>query len=163
MPRVPVMPRLPAKGRTALVWGARLALAAVFLGAAVPKLGDPVAFARDIDHYRLVPAPLLGPLAVGLPLLEALIGVALITGVHAQGAALVALVMLLSFAGGMVQALARGIDLDCGCFGSALAARVSGFTVARNLGLAALCLPVLFLRPGAVNARPEDSSAPPGA
>jgi putative oxidoreductase len=73
-----------------------------------------------------------------LPPLELVLALALATGVHARGAAIVTGALLLGFAAGMAQAIARGIDLDCGCFGSALAVEVSGWTIARNLALAAL-------------------------
>jgi len=124
------------RGRTTIVF-LRLILAAVFLFAAVPKLLDPVTFARDIDNYRLVPDAAIGPLALALPVAEILIGLALISGFYARGAALVCGAMLIGFAAGMVQAILRGIDLDCGCFGRAAEAQVSWWTVGRNLTLLA--------------------------
>lgn len=131
------------RGR-ALVVVLRLVVAAIFLSAAIPKIGDPVSFATDIDNYRFVPDALIGPMAVGLPLLEALVGVALVTGVHARGAALIASGMLIAFAIGMVQAIARGIDLDCGCFGHVVETRVSWLTVTRNVALTLACALVVL-------------------
>jgi uncharacterized membrane protein YphA (DoxX/SURF4 family) len=127
-----------SRGR-ALVVVLRWVVAAVFLAAALPKISDPTSFATDIDNYRMVPDALIGPIAVALPLLEALVGVALITGVHARGAALVASGLLVAFAAGMVQAIARGIDLDCGCFGHVVETRVSWLTVTRNVVLTLAC------------------------
>lgn len=127
-----------ARGRV-LVVALRWIVAAVFLAAALPKIADPTSFATDIDNYRMVPDALIGPIAVALPLLEALVGVALVTGVHARGAALVASGLLVAFACGMVQAIARGIDLDCGCFGHVVETRVSWLTVTRNVVLTACC------------------------
>lgn len=126
------------RGR-ALVLVLRLVVASIFLGAAIPKIGDPVSFATDIDNYRLVPDALIGPIAIGLPLLEAVVGIALVTGIHARGAAIVASGMLIAFAIGMVQAIARGIDLDCGCFGHVVETRVSWLTVLRNIVLTLAC------------------------
>lgn len=127
------------KGR-ALVVALRFVVAAVFLFAAFPKLADPVQFARDIDNYRLVPDALIGPLAIALPVVEVLIGAALVTGLAARGAAVVAGAMLAGFAAGMIQAMVRGIDLDCGCFGHYVEAQVSGWTVARNITLLVGCV-----------------------
>ncbi len=124
------------QGRTVLVF-LRLILAAVFLFAAFPKLLDPVSFARDIDNYRMLPDAMIGIVALALPVAEIAIGLALVTGLHARGAAIVAALLLLAFAGGMVQAIARGIDLDCGCFGHYVEAQVSWWTVGRNLTLTA--------------------------
>jgi uncharacterized membrane protein YphA (DoxX/SURF4 family) len=124
----------------------RLAIASMFVFAAVPKLADPASFAIEIDNYRVLPELLVGPLSVIVPVLELVVAAALLSGVHARGAALVAGGMLLTFAGAMIQAMARGIDLDCGCFGSALEMRVSGFTVARNLVLALVCVPIVWAK-----------------
>ncbi len=129
---------------TALVL--RVAIAGVFVFAAAPKLADPAGFALEIDNYRILPALLVGPLAVIVPVLELVIAAALLSGVHVAGAAFIAGGMLLTFAGAMIQAMARGIDLDCGCFGSALEMRVSGLTVARNLMLAFACVPILLTK-----------------
>jgi uncharacterized membrane protein YphA (DoxX/SURF4 family) len=129
------------------VWGslgARLALAAVYLVAAVPKLADPATFARDIDNYHALPVDWAGVAAVVLPPLELVVAAALLLGVHARGAALVSAGMLTAFAAAMGQAIARGIDLDCGCFGSALAMHVSGWSILRNVVLAALSLPIVL-------------------
>ncbi len=122
-----------------VVLALRLVVAAIFLVAALPKIAEPSTFATDIDNYRIVPDALIGPIAVGLPLLEALVGIALITGVHARGAAVVASAMLVAFAFGMIQAIGRGIDLDCGCFGHVVETRVSWLTVTRNVVLTLAC------------------------
>lgn len=124
--------------------GARVALAAIFAFAAIPKLGDPAAFARDIDNYHVLPVEWAATAAMMMPPLELVVALALLVGIHARGAALVSAGMLLVFAAAMAQAIARGIDLDCGCFGSALAMQVSGWSIARNVALASLSLPILF-------------------
>lgn len=129
------------RGRALLVVF-RLGLAAMFLFAAVPKLLDPVTFARDIDNYRMLPDALIGPLALMLPVAEIVIGLALVTGVYARGAAITAGVMLVGFAVGMVQAIVRGIDLDCGCFGHFAEAQVSWWTVARNATLTLIAITI---------------------
>jgi putative oxidoreductase len=152
-----LLDRLPGRARVPVWIALRWVIAAVFAAAAIPKLQDPTAFAVDIDNYHLVPEPLIAPLAIGLPALELVVAIALFTGIHARGAAILALAMLVAFAGGMVQAMARGIDLDCGCFGSAIEAQVSGLTVARNVVLALACVPLIGGRP--TRPRPRESGA----
>ncbi|MBN8609778.1 MAG: DoxX family membrane protein [Deltaproteobacteria bacterium] len=120
----------------------RFVLAGMFLFAAVPKLLDPVTFARDIDNYRMLPDALIGPIALMLPVAEIVIGLALVTGVYARGAAITAGLLLVGFAIGMVQAIVRGIDLDCGCFGHFAEAQVSWWTVARNATLTLMAVTV---------------------
>jgi len=141
MPGVPVSVRalLDSPRGRATILVLRVVVAAVFLAAALPKIADPRSFATDIDNYRMLPDALIGPFAVGLPLFEALIGIALITGVHARGAAVLASGMLVAFAVAMVQAIGRGIDLDCGCFGHVVETRVSWLTVGRNVLLTIAC------------------------
>lgn len=135
--------RLSRPNKRWIIGALRVAIAGVFVFAAAPKLADPASFALEIDNYRMVPEALVGSMAVIVPVLELVVAAALLTGIHARGAALLAGGMLLTFAGAMVQAMARGIDLDCGCFGSALEMQVSGFTVARNLVLALMCAPIM--------------------
>ncbi len=121
-------------GRWATI-AARLAVAAVFVWAAVPKLLDPAGFAEDIANYHLLPDAAVGYVAAIVPLVELVVAGALITGLEARGAALVAAAMLAVFTFAMGQAMARGIDLSCGCFGSATTARVGWGSIARNAAL----------------------------
>jgi putative oxidoreductase len=143
-------PSATASGWTARPWApwlvvlARLALAAVLAFAAVPKLGDAAGFARDIDNYHLLPVAWAAYAAVLMPPLELVVALALLVGIHARGAALVSAGMMVVFAGAMAQAIARGIDLDCGCFGSALAMEVSGWSILRNVVLASLSVPIVL-------------------
>lgn len=127
-----------------VVVAARWALAAILAFAAIPKLGDAAGFARDIDNYHLLPVEWAAYAAVAMPPLELVVALALFVGLHARGAALVSAGMMIVFAGAMAQAIARGIDLDCGCFGSALAMEVSGWSILRNAVLAALSIPIVL-------------------
>lgn len=144
----------------AVVIGARFVLATLFALAAVPKLLDPTSFARDVENYHLLPPELVALVAVLLPPVELVLALALVTGVHARGAAILTGGLLLAFAGGMAQAIARGIDLDCGCFGSALAMEVSGWTIARNLVLFGLAM-LVVMAPDVPFRRPSSRAASP--
>lgn len=104
-------------------WAERLGrwfLAAVFLWAAVPKILDPIGFARDIENYQLLVGPfeaLVNPIAVLLPWAEAFVGLALLSGFAADGAILLVVIQLVMFIGALFQAWLRDLDIDCGCFG----------------------------------------------
>jgi uncharacterized membrane protein YphA (DoxX/SURF4 family) len=121
-----------------LQWGVRLGVAGLFIYAAVPKLLDAAHFAEDINHYRMLPEALVGPLALGLPALELVAGLALLVPAYTRGAALLCAAMLGMFAIAMAQSKLRGIDLECGCFGAASEARVSWTKVTLDLALAML-------------------------
>jgi uncharacterized membrane protein YphA (DoxX/SURF4 family) len=119
---------------------ARVGLAAMFVYAAVLKLAEPGGLAQDISNYRILPAALVPGLALALPVLELVTGLALLSSGYARGAAVLSALMLTLFAAAMAQAKLRGIDLDCGCFGAGAASQVSWTKVALNLGLAILSL-----------------------
>jgi uncharacterized membrane protein YphA (DoxX/SURF4 family) len=94
----------------------QIALGAIFVAAALPKIVDPPAFAHMIYNYRLVPGGLVNALALLMPWLELLVGILLIVGVWRREAALVAALLLLVFMGAIGWNLARGHAVDCGCF-----------------------------------------------
>jgi len=119
-------------------WSIRVGLCGLFLWAGSTKLIDPGTFAQDISHYRVLPEKLVPALAVGLPVLECVVALALLTRAYLRGAAWLSAGMLALFAGAMAQAKLRGIDLDCGCFGREMADPVSWSKVALDAGLAML-------------------------
>lgn len=125
--------------------GVRLALAALFIYGGIVKLFDPHAFARTLSAYDLVPDPLLPVVAIGLPLVELLAGIALafdLRGSLATIAGLFAL-FLVVLGYGILQEL----DVDCGCFGAEELNKQAGLRLAfyRDLALAGIVIPYLYL------------------
>src|SRR5262249_16772160 len=94
----------------------QLALGAIFVAAALPKIADPPSFAPMIYNYRLLPGALVTFLALWMPWIELLAGLALILGVWKRGAVLLIGLLLLVFIGAVAINLARGHAIDCGCF-----------------------------------------------
>ena len=123
----------------ALTWGARLLLAALFVYAGALKLGDPTAFAIEIDHYELLPsfAPYL---AVGLPAVELVLGLALLLAPRPwrRSAALACGALMLAFTFAAASAVARGLNIDCGCFGNG-SGPVTWLTLLRDAALLCAC------------------------
>lgn len=108
----------PGLTRSCGTWAytaARCALAAVFLWAGAAKLADPRAFATLIDAYGLVPAPLLMPLAIGLPTAEVIAAVGLLADI--RGSLAVISILLAVFIAVLGYGIRMGLDVDCGCFG----------------------------------------------
>lgn len=93
-------------------------LGLVFIAAALPKLSDPPAFAKAIWAYELFPAWSLNPLALALPWLELVCGMALCLGFWPRAAALWVAGLLLAFMVALSINLARRHPVDCGCFGA---------------------------------------------
>jgi putative oxidoreductase len=133
---------------SALVALVRVALGATFLAAAATKLPDMAAFAEVLANYRLVPAPLVPAAAAVVIGVELVVGALLVLGRNARAAALLAAGMLALFAAGLASALARGIDLRCGCFGGQESA--SWATVLRDVGLLAAAALVAARGPGRI-------------
>lgn len=132
-----------------VVWLERLCrwgLAGIFLAAAFPKIMDPSGFAADISHYALVPDAVVNVMAVVLPWVEAVMGLALLSGFAAEGAGLLAGVLLAVFLAALGQAWARGLDIECGCFGHSQARGNVAVAFLRDSAFLALAAAAVWLR-----------------
>ena len=94
-------------------------LGIVFLAAAIPKLRHPRGFVLAVLEYRVLPTGLSWFYARLIPPLEFLLALLLLTGTAVLSAAIVTLLLLLSFIAAVGINLVRGRDLDCNCFGKA--------------------------------------------
>jgi len=117
-----------------LALAARLLIGALFIYASLHKIQDPAAFAVSVRNYLLIPPAWSNLVALTLPWIEVAVGVFLIVGVQTRPSALLTTGMLGVFLGAMIYAYAIGLDIDCGCFGSAAgsAGRVGAFTIFRD-------------------------------
>jgi protein-disulfide isomerase len=95
----------------------RLIGAAVFGWAALSKIGDPAATARAVRAYRLLPESFVGPVAHALPAVELVLAALLLAGLATRIVGLVASAALAVFIAAVASAGARGLKIDCGCFG----------------------------------------------
>ncbi|TMA78742.1 MAG: DoxX family membrane protein [Deltaproteobacteria bacterium] len=127
-------------------WLLRAVLAAIFLYAGIAKLVDVRTFAADVANYRLLPSPLVAPLAATLPGVEIACGLGLLHPRSVRAAAVLATALLAAFTIAAAQALARDINLDCGCFGS-VRAPVTVLTVGRDAALVAAAVAIAALTP----------------
>jgi len=122
----------------------------IFVRAALPKILDPLSFAKIIYHYKILPDSLVNLAAIYLPWLELLCGVVviLVPWWRAASGWLIA-AMLVVFAAGMVSVLARGLDITCGCFStSGEGETISGMNIARNTALLACTFLVIWAHSG---------------
>jgi uncharacterized membrane protein YphA (DoxX/SURF4 family) len=112
-PPAPVARLLPWLGTAA-----RLVLGAVWLAAGASKITELDASVRAVRAYRLLPETAVQIVGAGLPVVELLLGTLLIVGAGVRAAAAVSAVLMLAFVVGIASAWARGLQIDCGCFGS---------------------------------------------
>ncbi|HUU81106.1 MAG TPA: MauE/DoxX family redox-associated membrane protein [Acidobacteriota bacterium] len=96
-------------------WG-RLLLGAIFILASVDKILHPAAFAKIIYNYQIVPDEAVNLTAIMLPWIELLLGLLLMLGLWIPGAVVLSNLLLLTFFGAILFNVARGLDINCGCF-----------------------------------------------
>ena len=96
----------------------RLLVGGAFVVAGALKVADPAKFALDVSHYRLVPYELINLVAILLPWIEITSGLFVLAGIWLRAAALVITSLTVMFLVLIVSALARGLNIECGCFGT---------------------------------------------
>ena len=94
----------------------QIALGAIFVAAALPKIADPPSFAHMIYNYRILPAALINITSLVMPWLELFAGLALILGVWKTAARNIIAAMLVVFIVAIAFNLLRDNAIDCGCF-----------------------------------------------
>ena len=94
----------------------QIALGVIFVVASLPKIADPPSFAHMIYNYKLIPWALVKPMALVMPWIELLCGLALILGIWKGTARTIIAALLLTFIIAISINLLRGNAIDCGCF-----------------------------------------------
>jgi hypothetical protein len=96
-----------------------LAAIFVFYGASkIPYLAD---FAQSIENYRILPITFVNAMAITLPWIEVVAGLALLRRKWVPGAIVVIAGMTAVFTAAIVSAIARGLDINCGCLNTGIA------------------------------------------
>lgn len=95
----------------------RLGLAAVWIYAGASKVGDLAASGRSVNAYELLPYDLATAVGAALPFIEIALGLLLLAGFATRFAAGASALLLVVFIVGIASAWARGLNIDCGCFG----------------------------------------------
>lgn len=124
---------------------ARVGLAGVLGYAGLIKISDTGAAVRAVRAYEILPEG--WPLqlwAFGQPFLEIALALLLLVGLATRFTAVAAAVLMVIFIGGIVSAWARGLSIDCGCFGGGGAVDPSQTEyprrIAEDLGFLALAV-----------------------
>ena len=129
---------------------ARLVTGGVWTVAGALKITDPSGSITAVRAYELLPGSLVEPVGVTLPAIELVVGVALVVGAFTRGAAVVSALLFLAFVIGIASVWARGIEIDCGCFGGGGpeqgASSSYPWEIARDVALLAASVYVAALR-----------------
>jgi uncharacterized membrane protein YphA (DoxX/SURF4 family) len=107
---------MKSRSRNYLFLVMRLLLGLIFMAASVDKIAQPAEFAGIVQNYQILPDPLINIVAIVLPWLEAILGTFILCGWWLPGATALANLLLVVFWGALASAVARGIDVHCGCF-----------------------------------------------
>ncbi|OLT29144.1 DoxX family protein [Nocardiopsis sp. CNR-923] len=139
----------PARDRTPtwrtvqpwLTLACRVGLAVVLITAAVSKY-PPALSVQAVEAYDLLPTDLARLIGYTLPLFELALAVLLLVGLATRYAAAATTLLMIVFIAGIVSAMARGLSIDCGCFGGGGQVdpeeTTYGLSIARDIGFAAL-------------------------
>ncbi|MFL6106922.1 MAG: DoxX family protein [Marmoricola sp.] len=96
---------------------ARLVVGGVWLWAGVLKVGDPASSVSAVRAYQLLPYDLAETVGRVLPVLEVVLGAAVLLGLVTRVSGAVSVLLQLAFIIGISSVWARGISISCGCFG----------------------------------------------
>lgn len=141
------------KYQPVITLAARLIIAGVLLVAGGLKAFVPSESANATAAYKILPTQIAHIVGYALPWLEIAIGILLLVGISVRLAAILAGSVMVIFIAAIISVWARGILIDCGCFGGggvldpSKAAEVHknyALEIARDLGLALLSVYLYF-------------------
>jgi uncharacterized membrane protein YphA (DoxX/SURF4 family) len=95
----------------------RLVVGGVLLVAGALKVTNLGQSALAVRAYQLLPYDLAGYVGYALPVIEIIVGLLLVLGLFTRPAAIGGSLLMLAFVVGIASAWARGLSIDCGCFG----------------------------------------------
>jgi putative oxidoreductase len=125
---------------------ARWILGLTFIYASFHKIVLPAEFAKIVYGYDLFPAVFINLIAIVVPFLELVTGLALVIGFYPRSAAIIISTLLLAYIIVVTINLIRGHEFDCGCFTSGQSGYISSseITLVRNIIYFVLGMPVIF-------------------
>jgi uncharacterized membrane protein YphA (DoxX/SURF4 family) len=128
----------------------RLVVGGVWIFAAAIKLPDPAQSVAAVRAYDLLPESVVPTVGHLLPVLEVVLGTLLVLGLLTRGAAVVSALLLVAFIIGIASVWARGLSIECGCFGGGGAKEGAEsaypWEIARDAGLLVLSVFLVWLR-----------------
>lgn len=118
-----------------LLFLCRVIVGFVFIYAGILKISDPAGFSDAINNYDLLPLSFVNFFAITLPWIEVVAGLFLLFGVSVKENSFIISIMLLVFIFAIVISLGRGLNIDCGCFGTSSGTKVGIIKLLENIAL----------------------------
>ncbi|MDY6849126.1 MAG: MauE/DoxX family redox-associated membrane protein [Thermodesulfobacteriota bacterium] len=126
---------------------ARIALGVTFFYSGWIKAQEPVDFARAVANYQVLPYSWNFLVAATLPYVELLAGTLLVLNRRVRPAALVLGILNFVFILALISVMARGLDIDCGCFDPSGQGHTTALeALLRDFGLMVLVILAWFSR-----------------
>lgn len=114
-------------------WILRIGFSFILIYAAWNKILNPFAFAENVSQYRVIGIDLSLWTAVFIPYLEIVLAICLLSGIWLKSAVWANTFLMFLFLILIIQAFARGLDIDCGCFTQNGEANINGLKLSENI------------------------------
>jgi len=118
-------------------------LGGVFVFAGIEKISDTTAFAGSIYNYKIFPDIFINLFAVVIPWIELVCGIFLVFKVYPRECSFIMSSLLVFFIILVIISIIRGLNIECGCFGTAGGSRVGWAKVLENTALFLLGLHII--------------------
>jgi len=140
------LPRFP-------YYAARWILGGVFIYASYDKILHPASFSKIIYNYQIVPDVLINLTALVLPMLELIMGILFWIGFWMPGTVMLSNILLGSYMGALTFNLARGLNINCGCFSTSSGSSINVETILWDAAFLALSVYLTVAVFGSENSR----------
>ena len=111
----------------------RLLLGFIFIFAAIEKIAAPENFSVSFANYKLLPTILINIPAIIIPWIEFTTGLMLLLGIFVKENSAIITTLLIVFTIAIIISLFRGLNIDCGCFGTIYGSRIGLLKVGENI------------------------------
>ncbi len=96
----------------------RVFISFIFIYASIEKISNPQEFSQAIANYKILPTSFVNIFALTLPWVELISGILLLFGVSVKENSFIITALLAIFIVAIIVSLLRGLDINCGCFGT---------------------------------------------
>lgn len=120
-------------GNKYLLFLFRIILAFAFIYAGIEKISDPAGFSDSIDNYKILPLFSINIFAIILPWVEFITGLFLLFGIKVKENSFIISISLCVFIIAITISLLRGLNIDCGCFGTVNGSKVGIYKLIEDL------------------------------
>lgn len=127
-----------------LLFAFRTALALIFIFAGMEKIVNPSGFSDSIANYKLLPLSFINIFAIVIPWIEIAAGLMLLFGAAVKENAFIINSLMVVFILAIAISVARGLNIDCGCFGTQSGAKVGFVKLIENIGILAMGILVMI-------------------